>query len=101
MNATTLLREQIQEAHGLLQTVAEDVTNEQAHWAPPGTANPLGATYVHAVASEDAVINLVLKGGAPLFATEWAGKTGASDVQPFSNPEWARSLQVNMSELRK
>jgi hypothetical protein len=101
MNATTLLREQIQQAHDFLQTIVEDVTNEQANWVPAGTANPLGATYIHAVASEDAAINVVLKGGVPLFATEWAGKTGASDVQPLSNAEWSRSVQVNMPEFRQ
>src|SRR5215470_12256303 len=101
MNATTLLREQIQQAHNDLQAIVEEVTNEQAHWAPPGTANPLGATYVHAVAAEDGAINVALKGGTPLFATQWAGKTGVSDVQPLSNPEWARSVQVNMPELRE
>lgn len=101
MNATTLLREQIQQAHTYLEATMEGVTTEQANWAPPGTANPLGATYTHAVASEDAAIQMVLKGGAPLFAGEWAGKTGVSDIQPFSNPEWARSVKVELPQLRR
>ncbi|HEX6553667.1 MAG TPA: DinB family protein [Ktedonobacteraceae bacterium] len=95
-NATTLLREQIQQAHGFLNTVMEGVTSEQAQWVPPGTANPLAATYVHAIASEDLAINVVLKGDAPLYATTWAGKTGISDVQPLTTAEWARHVQVDL-----
>jgi hypothetical protein len=101
MNAITLLREQIQQAHAFLEATMEDVTAEQAHWTPPGTANPLAATYVHAIASEDAAVQLVLQGGAPLFATEWAGKTGVSDIQPLSSYEWARRVKVDLPELHR
>ncbi|WP_220196124.1 DinB family protein [Ktedonospora formicarum] len=98
MQATTLLREQIQQAHGFLGATMEGVTEEQAHWTPLGTANPLAATYVHAIASEDLAINMVLKGGAPLYASEWANKTGISDVQPLSSPEWARSVRIDLPQ---
>ncbi|MDQ2714316.1 MAG: DinB family protein [Chloroflexota bacterium] len=96
MQATTLLREQIQQAHAFLETTMEGVTPEQAHWAPPGTANPLAATYVHAIASEDLAINMVLKGGAPLYATAWAERTGISEVQPLSTAEWARRVRIDL-----
>lgn len=96
MNATTLLREQIQQAHEFLKAVMEGVTSEQAQWIPPGTANPLAATYVHAIASEDLAINMVLKGSAPLYATTWAGKTGISEVQPLTTAQWARRVQIDL-----
>jgi DinB family protein len=101
MNATTLLREQIQQAHGLLAATMEDVTAEQAHWLPPGTANPLGATYVHAVAGEDAVVHMILQGGTPLYAAGWAEQTGVSEIQPLSTSEWARRVQVDLPALRR
>lgn len=100
MNATTFLREQVQLAHQLLEATMTDVTHEQAHWQPPGTANPLSATYVHAVASEDAVIQMVLQGGTPLYASTWADKTGISEAQPLSTPEWARRVQVDLPIMR-
>lgn len=100
MNATTLLREQIQQAHGFLNATIEDVTSEQAHWTPPGSANPLAATYVHAIASEDLAINMVLKGGAPLYATEWAEKTGISEIQPLTTAEWARRVRIDLPTTR-
>jgi hypothetical protein len=100
MQATALLREQIQQAHRFLEATMEGVTSDQAHWAPPGTANPLAATYVHAIASEDLAINMVLKGDAPLYATEWAEKTGISEVQPLSSAEWARRVQIELPTTR-
>jgi hypothetical protein len=101
MSAIALLREQIQHAHELLDATVADVTPEQAHWVPPGTANPLSATYVHAIASEDAVVQMILQGGAPLYATVWEGRTGISEVQPLSSPEWARRVQVDLPALHE
>jgi len=78
----------------------EDVTSEQAHFTPAGVANPLAATYVHAVASEDLAINMVLKGGAPLYATEWAEKTGINEVQPLTSAEWAHRVRIDVPTTR-
>ncbi len=100
MQAVTLLREQIQQAHGFLEATMEGVTSEQAHWTPPGTANPIAATYVHAVASEDLAINMVLKGGTPLYASEWADRTGISEVQPLTTAEWARRVRIDLPTTR-
>lgn len=98
-NAISLFREQIKAAHELLEGTIEDVTPEQAHWSPPGKANPLGANYAHVVISEDATMNGLLKGNVPLFASTWAGKVGLSELPPMPNPnppgfpdwsEWGR-----------
>src|SRR5206468_4182313 len=85
-----------------------DVTTEQAHWSPPGTANPLGASYAHAIVSEDMLVNGVLRGAAPLFTLpDWAGKTGLSEPMPFPGPgwedygPWARRVQLDLGVLRQ
>ncbi len=78
----------------------EGVTPQQAHWTPPGTANPIAATYVHAIASEDLAINMVLKAGSPLYASEWAEKTGISEVQPLTTAEWARRVRIDLPATR-
>ncbi len=98
MHATALLREQVQQAHTFLQKTMEGVTPEQAHWTPPGVANPLAATYVHAIASEDLAINQVLKGATPLYTGEWAEKTGISEVQPLTTAEWASRVRIDLPE---
>lgn len=92
-STVSLLREQLQQAHQLLEGTLLGVTSEQAHWIPPGNAHPLGASYVHAIMAEDIVINNVLKGGAPLFASTWVGKTGFSEPMPMPGPDWREYTQ--------
>jgi hypothetical protein len=40
-----------------LEDTVADVTNAQANWWPPGTANSIGATYLHIVINTDVEIN--------------------------------------------
>ncbi|MBO0794180.1 MAG: DinB family protein, partial [Ktedonobacteraceae bacterium] len=56
---------------------------------------------VHAIASEDLAIHTALQGNAPLYASTWAGKTGVSEIQPLTTPEWARSVRVDLPALRQ
>ena len=107
--AVSLLRAQYQNAHEVLEGTLQDVTVEQAHWSPPGIANPLGATYAHIIISEDGVLNGVLKGGAPMSVTTWAGKTGVSELPPMPGPgeeglppwdEWARRVKIDQAALQ-
>jgi hypothetical protein len=81
--------------------VMADVTDAEARWAPPGLANPIGALYAHAVLDLDAIVNGMLKGGAPRFATEWAGQLGAVAPQMSLNFDWGRSMQPDLAALRK
>ena len=104
MEIRSTLREQIEGAHQILEQTMADVTPEQAQWSPPGTANPLGATYAHALYGEDMVINGMLRGSAPLIATSFAGKAGLSEPPPAPDQdfgEWARSVQVDLSAARQ
>ena len=106
MDAVTLLREQLSAAHQFLEGTMADVTAEQAHWTPPGVATPLGASYAHLVASEDMIVNGMLKQAPPLAAGSWAGKTGLSEPMPMLGPEWeqygawARRVRVDLPTLR-
>lgn len=82
----------------------EGVAPQQAHWAPPGKANPISACYAHVVLGEDFVINTVLKGGAPMAATSWAGKTGLSEMPPMGPGDWfqwGRKVKCDIALLRK
>ncbi|HET6318732.1 MAG TPA: DinB family protein [Chloroflexota bacterium] len=101
-----LLREIIRAARNVFDGTMADVTPEQAHYIPPGIANPLGATYAHVVVSEDLVVQGMFKQGAPLFASSWAGRTGLSEAMPMPGPEWSkyagwtRSVKVDLPALR-
>lgn len=99
MQTGQMVREQVQQAHTLLQSVISDVTEEQMHWQPPGTANSIAATYVHCLAGEDATVQAILQGGTPLYGSTWADKTGVNEIQPLSSPEWARDVRVELPAL--
>lgn len=101
MNAVEVHREALLWASQLLDTVTVDLTNEQAHALPAGIANPIGATYAHAVAGTDAAINILLAGSAPLFTTTWAGRTGISQPQWHQSQQWARTVQIDLPVLRE
>lgn len=104
-----LLRELLAGAVRLLEGTMEGVTPEQAHWAPPGTANPIGANYAHVVLVQDGVVNARLRGGQPLFASTWAGKAGVSELPPGPDPKrpgfpdwsgWARRVRIDLPAFR-
>jgi len=106
----SLLREHLQGAVRLLDGTMDGVTREQAHWIPPGTANPIGANYAHVVLGQDGLVNGMLKGGAPLFATSWAGRTGASELPPRPDPakpgfpdwsRWAREMKIDLAAFKE
>ncbi len=106
----TLIREQLKGALDVLEGTMEGVTPEQARWNPPGRAIPIGAQYAHVVFGQDGVISGLIKQEAPLFATAWAGKTGASEPPPGPDPKapgfpdwsgWSRKVQLDLPALRQ
>lgn len=101
MNALSVHREAIGTNMQILDMIMADVTPEQAHWVPPGTAHPVAATYAHAALGTDWQINSLFQGGAPLFAGEWADKTGVSEPRPDQTLEWAKSVQVDLPAFRE
>lgn len=109
MDAIALLREQLRQAHGALEATMEGVTSEQAHWVPSGNALPIAAHYAHIIFWEDMLVNVLFRDAEPLYATAYAGKTGASALPPLPGPDsdglpawdgWAKELRVDLAELR-
>jgi hypothetical protein len=101
LDAIAMLRQQYKGAHDLFQATMKDVTEEQVHWAPPGVANPLGATYIHVVGAEDFLLSRARE-AKPLSMTTFEGKTGVSEPPPPPGPgldDWARRVKIDMSQL--
>jgi hypothetical protein len=103
-----LVRSVVSDARKILDGTMADVTQAQADYIPPGIANPLGATYAHVIWSEDMVVQGMFRGGAPLFATTWAGRTGLSEPMPMPGPEtwadygpWTRRVKIDLTALRE
>lgn len=101
MDATGYVRLDLQWGHELIEQMMADVTPEQLTWAPPGTANPLGATYAHAVCGEDGVVQQVLRGQPMLFDSSWKGRTGISEPRFHSEFEWARGVTLDLPTTRE
>ncbi len=106
--AIAFIREAAQVGHWYLEGTMADVTAEQAHYAPPGRANPLGATYAHVLCSEDMIVNGMLRQAAPLSVSTHADKTGLSEPMPMpGTPDWgaayaawARRVRVDLAALK-
>ena len=108
MSMSTLLRGQLAGAHQQLDAMVADVDAEQAHWAPPGKAHPIGALYAHILLYEDLILHFLVQGQSPLFLSAWAGKVGVDTLPPLPNPEtggvdwfdWARRAHFDLGQLR-
>ncbi|MEX0801305.1 MAG: DinB family protein [Dehalococcoidia bacterium] len=102
-NLAAFIRGEFDNAHNILNLTIQDVTSEQAHWSPPGKATPVGAQLAHIVTSEDMLVNGFVKGGPPLFATTFAGKTGMSSPPPAPSAggwaDWASSVEIDLGAL--
>jgi hypothetical protein len=101
MDSLTVLREGIQWGHSLVEQVMADVSTEQAHTLPAGSAHSIAAIYAHGILAEDGIINGMLRGGAPLFAAKWAATCGVPAPTMFLSEEWSRGLRVDLGALRQ
>ncbi len=104
MDAVSMLRTQMREAHDLLESTLGDITPEQLHFVPPGRALPIGAAYSHVLFSEDILVQHT-KGEPPLYESGTA--TGASEPHPnFMRddwsvyPAWTHSVRFDLPQLR-
>jgi hypothetical protein len=101
MNALAVHREAIGTNIQILEMIMADVTPEQAHWIPQGTAHSVAATYAHAALGTDWQINSLFQAGTPLFAGNWVDKTGVSEPRSDQTLEWAKTVQVDLPALRQ
>lgn len=99
MDARSFARTALKNAHHALKETVADVTTEDAHWIPQGTAHPIGSRYAHIVIAEDVQIHMMLQGKPPLFEVSFKGKTGVSDTTFRQSLEWARTVKIDLSVL--
>jgi hypothetical protein len=101
MNSVQLLDYAVKNAFGILCDVTGDLTQAQADWQPPGLANPIGASYWHALSSCDEIVHQWGQGQAPLSAREGWRERALSVTVP--EPEhggdwhtWMRTIRVDL-----
>ena len=77
-----------------------DVTADQANWWPPGTANSIGATYLHVVINTDVEINgccWVRHLSSRVMAR---GRRPERPYDPEHFDRWDRHVAVDWEKLR-
>jgi hypothetical protein len=96
LDTVELLQFSLKNAFDILGAVTADLTQEQADWAPPGTANSIGATYWHIITSTDQIVFGWGMGQAPLAEISgWQEK-----VLLASAPEGEKDLAAIMRAAR-
>ncbi len=102
--ATQILLNQLKTAHESLEQTMEGVTDEVAHFMPPGKANPIAGTYAHVVFSEDLFMHNFLMKTPPLVDSSFKDKTGASEVHPMEwqveYPRWLKEVKIDVKQIR-
>lgn len=104
MNTVELLQYSLGNALGILEQVTADLTQEQANWTPPGTANPIGGLYWHAIASVDMAVHGWGIGQAPLFQRDgWQEKVVISSAGESreGHPPEIRETRVDLTPLHE
>lgn len=104
MDAVSLLRMQMTEAHRLLELTLGEPSPEQLHYVPEGRALPIGAAYAHVIFSEDILVQ-ALKGQKPLF--ESGARTGTSEPMPnfmagawTDYATWTQTVRFELPDLK-
>jgi hypothetical protein len=102
MIPAALLQLQFKAAHDFLEGTLGAITAEAVNRVPDAELlSSIGAQYLHILTTEDVVFNVVLTGGAPLLATTFAGKIGASEPPHlFTWHAWGRSHRVDLAAAR-
>jgi hypothetical protein len=96
-----VLRRHSTNAWGWFEDRVNDVTVAQANWWPPGTANSIGATYLHVVINADVEVNRLIDSREPLVE-QWGGNVGqALPYDPDRFDRWIRHALVEWELLRR
>ncbi|RMH80597.1 MAG: DinB family protein [Actinomyces sp.] len=97
----TVLRDQARQAWRWFEGTVADVTAEQANWWPPGTANSIGATYLHVVINADVEVRRLVFDRVPLVEETFGGQVGQPGAyEPDAFDRWVRHSAVDWARLR-
>jgi hypothetical protein len=96
------IRMSLETAHGILDSVVGDLTQEAATHTFPGTRmNPIAPTLAHAVYDEDFMVNKLVMGADPLLTRDgWLARTGIPDENPTLSPELL-AAKLDLGALRE
>ena len=97
MDTREYVQRQFASVRNVSDAVIRDLTNEQLNWAPPGTANPIGTTLVHAIMGEDSFVQRIIQGRSLVWDTgHWSERTGLKAL-PGRGTSWEESNSTKLS----
>jgi len=103
--STQILLNQFKAAYEVQEQTMDGVTQEIAHFMPPGTANPIAGTYAHLIFSEDMFIHNFLKKTPTILETTFKDNTGASELHPMewqvAYPKWLKEVKIDVKKFRE
>jgi uncharacterized damage-inducible protein DinB len=71
------IRRQFEQVRIHVDAAMQDMTDDLFNWIPPGTLNPISATFLHLTTAEDDFIQLTIQRKEPIWEEqEWSVKTG-------------------------
>ena len=96
MDTVEFIRDLDAHMRRLVDDAMQDTTIAQFNWAPPGTASPISAIFLHLLTSEDYFIQSVLQGKPRLWESAgWSNKTGVKDTPDFGG-NWGSFKQMSL-----
>jgi len=97
MDTIAFIRQMVDGMHHQTNDSMKDTTVEQFNWAPPGTASPISAIFVHLLNGEDFFFQAVIRGKTKLWENGgWAEKTGVKDTPNFGG-NWEAFKQMTLA----
>jgi uncharacterized damage-inducible protein DinB len=101
MDTLEFFRRLFAAAHRQLDASMKDTTAEQFNWVPCETANPISATFIHCLNSEDFFVQVILQGKRLLWEEGgYMEKTGVKKTPGYGGGwEEFRHMQVEIGPL--
>ncbi len=82
----------VEDVHRMLGIASQELTDDVAHWQPPGTVNTIAQLLAHVVTGEDQGSHRI-RGEDLLFDSgNWASKTGI----PADRNIWGKGWRLNI-----
>ena len=103
MDSRAAVRQQLAMWHPIVDQIVGECSPEALTEMLPGaTIGPIAAIYAHIVSAEDAIVQGMLQGKAPLYqAEDWAAKIGIDYSEtPTQTLEWAKGVRLDPATFR-
>lgn len=98
MTLVEYIQQQVRLTHWGGAEAFTDLTAAQFNWTPPGRANSIAVTLLHAYGIEDAFIQGKLLQQPQLWASGgWAAKVGMAEIPDLGNA-WAGTREVTLAK---